>query len=147
MHHMFSMPQERFIETMEENPGEVMGDLYDFVCNGYELGSGSIRIHVPEIQKRVFRIIGFSEEEGMRRFGFLLNSFKYGAPPHGGIALGLDRLIMIMAGEKTIREVIPFPKNTAGVSPMEDSPSIVEEEQLRELHLKLDLSEEEQDNV
>ena len=147
MHHMFSMPQERFVETMEENPGEVMGDLYDFVCNGYELGSGSIRIHIPEIQKRVFRIIGFSEEEAMRRFGFLLNSFKYGAPPHGGIALGLDRLIMIMAGEKTIREVIPFPKNTAGVSPMEDSPSIVEEEQLRELHLKLDLTKEEQNSV
>ncbi len=142
MHHMFSMPQERFIETMEENPGEVIGDLYDFVCNGYELGSGSIRIHIPDIQKKIFRIIGFSEEEAMRRFGFLLNSFKYGAPPHGGIALGLDRLVMIMAGEKTIREVIPFPKNTAGVSPMEDSPSTVEDEQLRELHLKLDLPEE-----
>ena len=142
MHHMFSMPQERYLATLEEDPGSVMGDLYDFVCNGYELGSGSIRIHDPKIQKQIFKIIGFSEEEAMRRFGFLLNAFQYGAPPHGGIALGLDRLIMLMAGEKTIREVIPFPKNTAGVSPMEDSPSPVGEEQLEELHLKLDVPDE-----
>ncbi|MBI9101126.1 MAG: aspartate--tRNA ligase [Spirochaetales bacterium] len=135
-HHMFSMPQERFIDTMEENPGEVIGDLYDLVCNGYELGSGSIRVHDPEIQKRIFKIVGFSEEEAQERFGFLLDSFEYGAPPHGGIATGFDRTIMIMAGEDSIREVIPFPKNTQGASPMEDSPAFVDEQQLIDLHLK-----------
>jgi len=139
MHHMFSMPQEQCLTTMEEDPGSVMGDLYDLVCNGYELGSGSIRIHDPKIQEKVFRIVGIPEEEGMKRFGFLLNSFRYGAPPHGGIALGLDRLVMIMAGENTIREVIPFPKNTAGISPMENSPSPVDEDQLRELHISVDV--------
>ena len=141
-HHMFSMPQERFLENMEENPGEVLGDLYDLVCNGYELGSGSIRIHDPEIQRRVFRIVGFSEEEAEKSFGFLLNAFSYGAPPHGGIATGFDRTIMIMAGEESIREVIPFPKNTQGASPMEDSPSTVDDRQLKDLHIKLDLPPE-----
>ncbi len=135
-HHMFSMPQERFLETMEDNPGEVIGDLYDLVCNGYELGSGSIRVHDPEIQKRIFRIVGFSEEEAQERFGFLLDAFTYGAPPHGGIATGFDRMIMIMAGEESIREVIPFPKNTQGASPMEDSPAFVDNQQLADLHLK-----------
>jgi len=142
-HHMFSMPQERFLATMEENPGEVIGDLYDLVCNGYELGSGSIRIHDPEIQSRIFKIVGFSEEEAQERFGFLLNAFTYGAPPHGGIATGFDRMVMIMAGEESIREVIPFPKNTLGASPMEDSPAFVDEAQLKELHLKLDLPKKE----
>ena len=141
-HHMFSMPQERFLDTMEQNPGEVLGDLYDLVCNGYELGSGSIRIHDPEIQKRVFKIVGFSEEEAEKRFGFLLNAFTYGPPPHGGIATGFDRTVMLMAGEESIREVIPFPKNTQGASPMEDSPSFVDEKQLKELHIRLDLPEE-----
>ncbi len=138
MHHMFSMPRESHLDTMEEDPGSVMGDLYDLVCNGFELASGSIRIHDPEIQKKVFRIIGFSEEEATERFGFLLNSFRYGPPPHGGIAVGLDRLVMIMAGEPSIREVIPFPKNTAGISPLEDSPGTVDRDQLEELHLVLE---------
>jgi aspartyl-tRNA synthetase len=142
-HHMFSMPQERFLATMEDNPGEVIGDLYDLVCNGYELGSGSIRIHDPEIQSRIFKIVGFSEEEARERFGFLLNAFTYGAPPHGGIATGFDRMVMIMAGEESIREVIPFPKNTLGASPMEDSPAFVDQAQLKELHLKLDLPKKE----
>jgi len=141
MHHMFSMPQESYIDTMEEDPGSVMGDLYDLVCNGFELASGSIRIHDPEIQKKVFRIIGFSEEEASERFGFLFNSFRYGPPPHGGIAVGLDRLVMIMAGEPSIREVIPFPKNTAGISPLEDSPSTVDRAQLQELHIALEQRE------
>lgn len=140
-HHMFSMPQERFLATMEENPGEVIGDLYDLVCNGYELGSGSIRVHDPEIQKRIFKIVGFSEEEAQERFGFLLNAFTYGAPPHGGIATGFDRMVMIMAGEESIREVIPFPKNNLGASPMEDSPAFVDQAQLKELSLKLDPAE------
>ena len=142
MHHMFSMPQEAYLDSMEKNPGAVMGDLYDLVCNGYELASGSIRIHDPEIQRKVFKIIGFSEDEAAERFGFLLNSFRYGPPPHGGIAVGLDRLVMIMAGEPSIREVIPFPKNTAGISPMDDSPSVVDPVQLEELRIALDMEEE-----
>lgn len=150
-HHMFSMPQERFLPTLEKNPGEVIGDLYDLVCNGYELGSGSIRIHDPEIQKRIFNIVGFDPEEAERRFGFLLNAFKYGAPPHGGFAAGLDRLVMILAGENSIKEVIAFPKNNVGASPMDESPSFVDEAQLAELALavtdfeKEELSEKESD--
>lgn len=136
-HHMFSMPQEQYLDTLEEDPGRVKGDLYDLVCNGVELASGSIRIHDPELQKRIFNIIGLSLEEAERRFGFLLEAFKYGAPPHGGIAPGLDRLVMLMAGESTIREVITFPKNTLGLSPMDDSPSPVGREQLEELHLMI----------
>ncbi|NQT59036.1 MAG: aspartate--tRNA ligase [Bacteroidetes bacterium] len=141
-HHMFSMPQAQYLENMEQNPGIVKGDLYDLVLNGYEVASGSIRIHDPEIQKRIFSIVGFSEEEAEDRFGFLLNAFRYGPPPHGGIAPGLDRMVMIMAGQTSIKEVIPFPKNTVGVSPMENSPSIIDEQQLKDLHLKLDLSED-----
>ena len=136
-HHMFTMPQERFLDRMEEDPGAVLGDLYDLVCNGYELASGSIRIHDPEIQKRLFRIVGFSEEEAEKRFGFLLKAFKYGPPPHGGIAPGFDRLIMILAGADSIREVIAFPKNTVMASPMDNSPSDVEQKQLDELHLRI----------
>ncbi len=142
-HHMFTMPQEQYLDNMEEDPGAVKGDLYDLVCNGYEMASGSIRIHDPEIQKRIFNIVGFSEEEAERRFGFLLKAFRYGPPPHGGIAPGLDRLIMVMAGEESIKEVIPFPKNNVGISPMDDSPSEVDEQQLRDLHIRLELPEEE----
>ncbi|MFW6251401.1 MAG: aspartate--tRNA ligase [Alkalispirochaetaceae bacterium] len=136
-HHMFTMPQERFLDRMEDDPGAVLGELYDLTCNGYELASGSIRIHDPEIQQRIFDIVGFSREEAERRFGFLLEAFRYGPPPHGGIAPGLDRLVMIMAEEESIREVIAFPKNTVGISPMDDSPSPVEPAQLRELGLEL----------
>jgi aspartyl-tRNA synthetase len=137
VHHMFTMPRESSLDTLEEKPGEARGELYDLVCNGLELGSGSIRIHDPELQKRIFRIVGFSEEEAKRRFGFLLDAFRYGPPPHGGIALGLDRLVMLMAGESTIREVIAFPKNTLGVSPMDSCPSEVDSDQLSELGLQL----------
>ncbi len=140
-HHPFSMPQEQYLPEMEKNPGAVKGDLYDLVLNGVEVASGSIRIHDPQLQQRVFNIIGIGKEEAERRFGFMLEAFQYGPPPHGGIAPGLDRLVMLMAGENTIREVIAFPKNTAGVSPMDDAPSPVEERQLQELHLKLDLDE------
>ncbi len=136
-HHMFTMPQARFLDTMEQNPGLVKGNLYDLVCNGYEMASGSIRIHDPAIQKRIFSIVGFPEEEAQKRFGFLLDAFRYGPPPHGGIAPGLDRLLMVMTGESTIREVMAFPKNSVGVSPMDDSPSPVDEQQLKELGLSL----------
>lgn len=143
-HHMFSMPQERFIENMEISPGEVIGDLYDLVCNGYELGSGSIRIHDPAIQQRVFNIVGFDPQEAQRRFGFLLDAFSYGAPPHGGFAAGLDRLVMILAGENSIKEVIAFPKNNVGASPMDESPSCVNNEQLEELALAITSYEEDE---
>ena len=134
-HHMFSAPQEKYIATMEENPEPVKGDLYDLVLNGYEVASGSIRIHNPELQKRIFKIVGFDESEVEKKFGFLTEAFKYGAPPHGGIAPGLDRIVMIMAGETSIKEVIAFPKNSFAVSPMDDSPSEVDQKQLDELHL------------
>ncbi|MDR3248159.1 MAG: aspartate--tRNA ligase [Treponema sp.] len=136
-HHMFTLPQERYHATLESDPGSVKGDLYDLVLNGFELASGSIRIHDPELQKRIFNIVGFDPAEAERRFGFLIEAFKYGAPPHGGIAPGLDRLVMIMAGETSIKEVIAFPKNSFAVSPMDDSPGEVDQEQLDELHLAI----------
>jgi aspartyl-tRNA synthetase len=140
-HHMFSYPQEQYHATMESDPGSVKGDLYDLVLNGYELASGSVRIHDPELQKRVFSIVGISNEEAEKKFGFLTNAFKYGAPPHGGIAPGLDRLVMLMAGESSIKEVIAFPKNSFAASPMDDCPGEVEQKQLDELHLSIKLPE------
>jgi len=136
-HHMFTWPQEKYHATLESDPGSVKGDLYDLVLNGYELASGSIRIHDSDLQKKVFKIVGFSEEEGQKKFGFLTEAFKYGAPPHGGIAPGLDRLVMLMAGETSIKEVIAFPKNSFAESPMDDCPSEVDEKQLKELHLSI----------
>lgn len=136
-HHMFTMPQRQYLQTLESDPGSVKGQLYDLVCNGYEMASGSIRIHDPALQKRVFDILGFPEEEAQARFGFLLEAFRYGPPPHGGIAPGLDRLLMVMCGEQTIREVMAFPKNSVGTSPMDDSPSLVDAAQLRDLGLEI----------
>ncbi|MGE4583956.1 MAG: aspartate--tRNA ligase [Sphaerochaeta sp.] len=134
-HHMFSMPQAEYLDTLESDPGSVKGDLYDLVLNGYEVASGSIRIHDVELQKRIFRICNFEDQEAEERFGFLLNAFRYGPPPHGGIAPGVDRMVMIMSEQTSIHEVIAFPKNTAAVSPMDDSPSQVDQKQLDELHL------------
>jgi aspartyl-tRNA synthetase len=136
-HHMFSYPQEQYHATLEQDPGAVKGDLYDLVLNGYELASGSIRIHDSELQKRIFNIVGIPPAEAETKFGFLTEAFKYGAPPHGGIAPGLDRLVMLMAGETSIKEVIAFPKNSFAVSPMDDSPGEVDQKQLDELHLSI----------
>jgi aspartyl-tRNA synthetase len=136
-HHMFTWPQEKYHATMESDPGAVKGDLYDLVLNGYELASGSIRIHDPELQKRVFTITGFSEADAEKRFGFLTEAFKFGAPPHGGIAPGLDRLVMLMAGQTSIKEVIAFPKNSFAVSPMDDCPGGVDQKQLDELRITI----------
>jgi aspartyl-tRNA synthetase len=136
-HHMFSYPQDKYHATMEQDPGAVKGDLYDLVLNGFELASGSIRIHDPDLQKRIFKIVGFDPAEAESKFGFLTEAFKYGAPPHGGIAPGLDRLVMLMAGETSIREVIAFPKNSFAQSPLDDSPNTVSQEQLKELHLSI----------
>lgn len=144
-HHMFSMPQEQYLDTFDTDPGPVKGDLYDLVLNGYELASGSIRVHDPELQQRIFNVVGFPKEVAEERFGFLLESFRYGAPPHGGIAAGVDRLVMIMAGKESIKEVIPFPKNNAGMSPMDDSPARVDTDQLHDLHLNVVMPEEEKE--
>jgi aspartyl-tRNA synthetase len=134
-HHMFTMPQEKYHATLESDPGPVKGDLYDLVLNGFELASGSIRIHDPELQKRIFAIVGIDAKDAEAKFGFLTEAFKYGPPPHGGIAPGLDRLVMLMAGETSIKEVIAFPKNSFAVNPMDECPSDVDQKQLDELHL------------
>ena len=136
-HHMFSYPQEKYHAILENDPGSVKGDLYDLVLNGFELASGSIRIHDPELQKRIFNIVGFDPAEAESKFGFLIEALKYGAPPHGGIAPGLDRLVMIMAGETTIKEVIAFPKNSFAQGLMDGSPNEVSQKQLDELHLAI----------
>jgi len=136
-HHLFTWPQEKYHATMESDPGSVKGDLYDLVLNGYELASGSIRIHDSEMQRRVFKIVGIDPAEAEKKFGFLTEAFKYGAPPHGGIAPGLDRLVMIMAGLSSLKDVIAFPKNSFAVSPMDDCPSEVDQKQLDELRIEI----------
>lgn len=137
MHHPFTSPVVDDIQYMENDPGRVRARAYDLVLNGIEIAGGSIRIHNADLQSKMFRALGISEEEAEQKFGFLLTAFKYGAPPHGGIAFGFDRMVMIFAGESSIRDVIAFPKTASAVSLMDDSPSIVSEEQLKELHIKL----------
>jgi len=141
---MFTMPQEKYHASLESDPGAVKGDLYDLVLNGFEIASGSIRIHDPDLQRRIFKIVGFSDEEAQKKFGFLVEAFKYGPPPHGGIAPGFDRLVMLMAGETSIKEVIAFPKNTFAVSPMDQCPNEVDEKQLKEIHIRIVPKEEKQ---
>jgi len=141
MHHPFTAPRDEDVPLLDTAPERVHAKHYDLVCNGCELSSGSIRIHDRELQERIFRLLGYGEEEVRQRFGHLLEAFEYGAPPHGGIAPGIDRLVMLLAGEETIREVIPFPKNQSAMDVMFDAPSPVPEEQLKELHLRLRLEE------
>ena len=136
-HHPFTSPVEEDLELLEADPGSVHAQAYDPVLNGYELGSGSIRIHRADVQERVFAALGIAPEVAQARFGFLLNVLRYGAPPHGGIALGLDRVAMLLAGVTSIRDVIAFPKTTSGVDLMADSPSALEPEQLRELGIDI----------
>lgn len=138
-HHPFTAPKDEDIELLEKEPLKVRAKAYDIVLNGTEIGGGSIRIHDTELQKRMFKVLGFSEEKAWERFGFLMEAFKYGAPPHGGIAYGLDRLAMIITSSDTIRDVIAFPKTQNAVCLMTDAPSEVSEEQLKELHIKVDL--------
>ena len=136
--HPFTAPVDEDIERLESDPGSVRGRIYDLVLNGWEIGGGSIRIHDPELQARVFRLLGIGEEEARERFGFFLEALAYGTPPHGGIALGLDRIVAMLAGEASIREVIAFPKTAAAVDLMAGAPSRVNPRQLRELRLRVD---------
>jgi aspartyl-tRNA synthetase len=137
MHHMFTMPREEHLPLLETDPLKVIGQLYDLVANGTELASGSIRIHRPELQQKVFDVIGIGPEEAQRRFGAILTAFRYGAPPHGGIAPGVDRLLMVLRDQPNIREVMAFPKTQAARDEMMDAPGPVDEDQLKELHISL----------
>jgi len=137
-HHPFTMPKMEDLPKFDSNPGEVYSEAYDMVCNGYETASGSIRIHRRDIQMKMFQMLGLSDEDIQAKFGHMLEAFEYGAPPHGGMAPGIDRLVMLLADEPNIREVIAFPKNQTGRDVMADAPSAVEPKQLKELHIKFE---------
>ena len=141
-HHPFTMPNPDDIPLLDEHPERVRAKAYDFVCNGIEVGGGSLRIHDGKLQEKMFKILGFTPEKAMAQFGFLINAFKYGAPPHAGLAFGLDRFVSIMAGLDSIRDCIAFPKNNSGRDVMLDAPGFLDPKQLDELQLKLDLREE-----
>ncbi|VXB85795.1 aspartyl-tRNA synthetase, promiscuous (also recognizes tRNAasn) [Bacillus sp. 349Y] len=138
-HHPFTMPVREDLELLETNPGEVRAQAYDLVLNGYELGGGSLRIYERDIQEKMFSVLGFSKEEANEQFGFLLEAFEYGTPPHGGIALGLDRLVMLLAGRSNLRDTIAFPKTASASCVLTDAPGGVSEAQLKELSLSLDV--------
>ncbi|MGV9004146.1 aspartate--tRNA ligase [Flavobacterium sp.] len=139
MHHPFTSPKPEDMNLIETDPGKVRANAYDMVLNGNEIGGGSIRIHDKSLQSRMFDLLGFSKEEAENQFGFLMNAFQFGAPPHGGLAFGLDRLVAILGGQETIRDFIAFPKNNSGRDVMIDAPSTIENKQLKDLHIKLDL--------
>ena len=137
MHHPFTAPKSEHIELLKTNPGKVNANAYDLVLNGNEIGGGSIRIHDQKLQSQMFELLGFSKQEAKAQFGFLMDAFNYGAPPHGGIAFGLDRLVAILGGEETIRDFIAFPKNNSGRDVMIDAPAFINDTQLKELFLKI----------
>lgn len=137
MHHPFTSPKPEDMELLATNPGKVRANAYDMVLNGNEIGGGSIRIHDKATQQLMFKYLGFTEEEARNQFGFLMDAFQFGAPPHGGLAFGLDRLVAILGGQETIRDFIAFPKNNSGRDVMIDAPSVIDEAQLNELHIKL----------
>ena len=140
-HHPFTMPNPEDIPLLETSPEKVRAKAYDFVCNGIEVGGGSLRIHDGKLQEKMFNILGFTPEQAMAQFGFLINAFKYGAPPHAGLAFGLDRLVSIFAGLDSIRDCIAFPKNNSGRDVMLDAPSVIADKQLAELQLKIDINQ------
>ncbi|WP_405385081.1 aspartate--tRNA ligase [Maribacter sp. LLG6340-A2] len=141
MHHPFTSPKPGQLELLDTDPGAVRANAYDLVLNGNEIGGGSIRIHDKETQATMFKHLGFTPEEAKAQFGFLMDAFQYGAPPHGGLAFGLDRLVAILGGQETIRDFIAFPKNNSGRDVMIDAPAAIDNEQLKELNLKLDIQE------
>ena len=145
-HHIFTMPKYEHLQYLETDPGKVRAQCYDLVLNGIEIASGSIRIHRADIQERVMKVIGLTHQDAQRKFGFLLEAFRYGAPPHGGFAPGVDRLVALLLGFNDIREVIAFPKNKAAENPMDGCPSPMEEKSLKELHMKVDVFKKEQKN-
>jgi aspartyl-tRNA synthetase len=136
-HHPFTMPRLEHLDRFETDPSSILSDAYDMICNGYEMASGSIRIHRRDIQSKVFSLLGIGEEEAQRKFGHMLEAFEFGAPPHGGMAPGIDRLVMLLADEPNIREVIAFPKNQTGRDVMADAPSPADSKQLKELHIQI----------
>src|SRR6185436_20411228 len=137
MHHPFTSPMDEDADKLENDPGSVRAKAYDLVLNGSEIGGGSVRIHDPALQARVFARLGIEDEEARKRFGFFLDALEYGTPPHGGIALGLDRLVTLLAGESSIRDAMAFPKTAAAEDLMAGAPSTVDAKQLRELRLKI----------
>src|SRR5690606_38702924 len=139
MHHPFTSPKPGQLELLERDPAAVKANAYDLVLNGNEIGGGSIRIHDKRAQQTLFGHLGFSPEQAREQFGFLMDAFQYGAPPHGGIAFGLDRLVAILGGQESIRDFIAFPKNNNGRDVMIDAPAAIDSDQLGELHIKLDL--------
>lgn len=139
MHHPFTSPKPEDIELLKTDPGAVRANAYDMVLNGNEIGGGSIRIHDKELQSNMFSLLGFTEEQAEAQFGFLMNAFQYGAPPHGGLAFGFDRLVAILGGQETIRDFYAFPKNNSGRDVMIDAPAAIDKEQLEELHIQLNM--------
>jgi aspartyl-tRNA synthetase len=137
MHHPFTSPKPEDIYLMEKDPGKVRANAYDLVINGVEIGGGSVRIHDASLQKLMFKVLGFTEEEANEQFGFLLNAFKYGAPPHGGIAFGFDRWVAMFGGQDSIRDFIAFPKNNSGRDVMLDTPAPISDKQLQELMIEI----------
>jgi aspartyl-tRNA synthetase len=136
-HHPFTCPRLEDVSLLDTNPGVVKANAYDLVINGVEVGGGSIRIHNKELQQKMFKVLGFTEEKAQSQFGFLMNAFEYGAPPHGGIAFGFDRLCAVFSGSDSIRDFIAFPKNNSGRDVMIDSPSEISNEQMSELNIKV----------
>ena len=141
MHHPFTSPKLEDVQYLDNDPGRVRANAYDFVCNGTEIGGGSIRIHDSKLQAKMFELLGFTAEQAQECFGFLMNAFKFGAPPHGGLAYGLDRWVSLFAGLDSIRDCIAFPKNNSGRDVMLDAPSAIDQSQLDELNLIVDLKE------
>ncbi|WP_374562479.1 amino acid--tRNA ligase-related protein [Sinobaca sp. H24] len=144
MHHPFTSPLKEDAHKLESAPEDVRAEAYDIVLNGYEIGGGSQRIYNKDMQQSMFKALGFSEEEAQEQFGFLLDAFEYGTPPHGGIALGLDRFVMILAGRDNLRDTIAFPKTASASDPLTGAPGAVSEQQLKELHLKLAIAKKEE---